>query len=131
MTSSISFITIPVKDIKKSSDFYKIVFDWTKDPKSTEEVHFFKHSNATFALCSEPYFKSILGLSKEACLSNNSTLFSVNFQDEDAVHRVFLKAIESGAAVVKTPAITEWKSFAGFFKAPDGVSWEVACKGAL
>ncbi len=124
MKPRISMITLGVKDVKASADFYEQGLGFPRI-ESEPGVAFFNLNG------------SWLGLYGREALAEDATVtakgegfdgFSLahNVHSEAEVDEVFQMAVGAGAKAVKQPQKVFWGGYSGYFADPDGHLWEVA-----
>ena len=124
MKPRISMITLGVKDVKASADFYEQGLGFPRI-ESEPGVAFFNLNG------------SWLGLYGREALAEDATVtakgegfdgFSLahNVHSEAEVDEVFQMAVGAGAKAVKQPQKVFWGGYSGYFADLDGHLWEVA-----
>lgn len=126
MKPKISLITLGVKDLKRSLEFYRdgLGFE-THNYNPDEGVVFFKLEGTWLSLFPRDE------LAKDATVSSQGDGFrgitlAHNEPSEADVDRVFAEALAAGATEIKKPQKTTWGGYSGYFADPDGHLWEVA-----
>lgn len=125
MKPRLNIVTLGVKDLQKSKEFYKKALGWEPATGSDENIVFFNHQGIVLALY--PLDK----LAEDAEISAKRSGFSgvtlaINQDSKEAVTAVFNKAVENGAKILVKPRDTFWGGFDAYFADPDGHSWEIA-----
>ncbi len=124
MKPRISMLTLGVKDVTTSADFYHYGLGVPRI-QSDPGVAFFNLNG------------SWLGLYGREALAEDATVtakgegfdgFSLahNVHSEAEVDEVFQMAVGAGAKAVKQPQKVFWGGYSGYFADPDGHLWEVA-----
>lgn len=127
MEPRISLITLGVRDLERSLQFYRdgmgLPTTWTPD----KGVVFFKTSGTVLALY--PYDK----LAEDAQVTPppeppkfNGMVLAHNVREKEEVDAVVERAIAAGAKRERPAAETFWGGYSGYFSDPDGYLWEVA-----
>lgn len=124
MKPRISMITLGVRDLQRSIEFYERGLGLPR-MDSPPEVAFFTLNGTWLGLYGrEP-------LAQDASVpgdSNGFAGFSLahNVSAEHEVDEVMAQAARAGAIVTKLAQKTDWGGYAGYFSDPDGYLWEVA-----
>jgi catechol 2,3-dioxygenase-like lactoylglutathione lyase family enzyme len=127
MDPKISLVTIGVKDLDESIQFYRDGLDLPmRDREPDTDVAFFTLSGAWLSVY--PREK----LAEDATVPDDGTGFSGmtlahNVTSEDEVDAVLAEAKAAGGRIVKPAQDTFWGGYSGYFADPDNHLWEVAC----
>lgn len=123
MKSHISIVTLGVKDLKRSTDFY-------------EKLGFLvERSESITFITTSPISKLALyrseDLAKDANVSVKTGEFSGvtlahNVISKEQVDAVIKEARSVGAVITDQPQERVWGGYSGYFKDPDGYLWEIA-----
>lgn len=124
MEQRLSFITLGVKNLKKSRTFYKKL-GWKESKNSNENVAFFKANGIIFSLYA---YKS---LAEDAHVSAKGSGFrcvtlAYNVRKKEDVAKILKEAKTAGAKIKKEAQDVFWGGHSGYFADPDGHLWEVA-----
>ena len=124
MKPRISMITLGVRDLSRSVEFYERGLGWPRRD-SPPEVAFFTLNGTWLGLYGRD------ALAKDARVDAASSGFAGfslahNVGSEGEVDQVMAQAAAAGARVTKPAGKTEWGGYAGYFSDPDGYLWEVA-----
>lgn len=125
MKPRLNIVTIGVKDLQKSKDFYKNALGWKPATGSDENIAFFNHGGIILSMY--PLEK----LADDAEIPANRSGFSgitlaINQDTKEGVTEIFKKAVENGAKALVKPRDTFWGGFDAYFADPDGHTWEIA-----
>ncbi len=125
MKPRLNIVTLGVKNLTRSKEFYKNALDWIPAAGSDENIVFFNHGGIILALY--PLDK----LAEDAQLPAERTGFSgvtlaINQDTKDAVAEIFNKAVSNGAKALVKPRDTFWGGYDAYFADPDGHPWEIA-----
>lgn len=127
MQQRINIITLGVKDLKLSRNFYEKGLGWKASPISDnyDGIVFYQAGGCVVSLFPRDE------LAKDALISPDGQGFrgftlAHNVHDKDEVDRVLTAALDAGAAITKPAAETSWGGYSGYFSDPDGYLWEVA-----
>lgn len=130
MEPRISVVTLGVSDLQRSYHFYKDGLGFpTKMTPDNGIVLFTTSAGPGFMLY--PYAK----LARDARFSDRDNAvppgvfpgFTLGHcvRRKEQVDAVIAQAEKAGATIVKKPAATSWGGYSGYFRDPDGYSWEV------
>jgi len=124
MKPRISMITLGVRDLATSIDFYETGLGFPR-MKSPPEVAFFTLNGTWLGLYGRE------ALAQDAAVSSvgegfESFALAHNVGSEQEVDNVVSQAVSVGATLVKKPQKVFWGGYNGYFKDPDGHLWEVA-----
>lgn len=125
MKPILSIVTLGVKDLQKSKQFYRDGLGWKTSAKEDENIVFFKLNSIVLALYS--YDKLAEGaLVKPDGSGFSGITFAHNVGDEKEVDEVLETAQKAGAKIIKNGQKVFWGGYSGYFADPDGYLWEVA-----
>jgi catechol 2,3-dioxygenase-like lactoylglutathione lyase family enzyme len=126
MEPRISMVTLGVKDLQKSFNFYSKTVGFPSE-KGIENnaVAFFKLKNILFSL----YPKD--KLAEDALVDNDGHGFSgftlaYNVNSKQEVDTIVEKLHWMGVKITKEPQDVFWGGYHAYFQDPDGYLWEVA-----
>jgi catechol 2,3-dioxygenase-like lactoylglutathione lyase family enzyme len=124
MKPRISMITLGVKDLQRSVNFYQHGLGFPK-MDSPPEVAFFTLNGSWLGLYGRE------SLAEDAAVSADGSGFSGfalahNVASEAEVDKLMKQALSAGATLAKAAQKTSWGGYSGYFKDPDGYLWEVA-----
>jgi len=124
MKPRISMITLGVRDLKASVEFYEHGLGFPR-MESPPEVAFFTLNGTWLGLYGRQ------ALAEDATVSPQGSGFEAfamahNVRSAAEVDDVVRQALEAGASLVKKPQKVFWGGYSGYFKDPDGHLWEVA-----
>lgn len=124
MQPRISMITLGVKDLTRSIDFYEHGLGFPR-LESEPSVAFFNLHGTWLGLYGRE------ALAEDAQVSTQGEGFAGfalahNVSSEQDVHTVIEQAVAAGADLVKAPQKVFWGGYSAYFKDPDGYLWEVA-----
>ena len=125
MEQRLSFITLGVKDLKVSVDFYENKFCWNRSDLSDDNIIFFQLEGIMLAL----YEKN--ALAEDATVSPegegfNRFVISQLEKSEEAVDQLIGKLRKRGVRIVKEPQKVFWGGYSSYVADPDGFLWEIA-----
>jgi len=124
MKPRISMITLGVRDIEASIEFYEHGLGLPR-MDSPPGVAFFTLDGTWLALYGREALAEDATVSPEGSGFASFTL-AHNVGSEEEVDRVVAEAVRAGAELVKHPQKVFWGGYSGYFSDPDGHLWEVA-----
>lgn len=123
MEQRLSLVTLGVRDLTASRDFYRNL-GWTESPQSMDEVAFFQAGGMVFGLWSRA------SLAKDSEVEDSGgwggVTLAYNTRTREEVDEVIEEARAAGATIGREPAETFWGGYSGVFVDLDGHPWEVA-----
>lgn len=125
MEPRISMITLGVRDLKKSAEFYQQGLGLPRLEPHSDEVAFFNLHGTWLGLY--PWEK----LAEDATLPATGSGFrgvalAHNVASKDAVDQLLAEVQSAGAKIIKPAEDVFWGGYSGYFADPDGHLWEVA-----
>ena len=126
MEPRISMITLGVKDIQKSFDFYSRILGFPSEKGIEHEaVAFFQLNHLMLSLY--PVDK----LAEDALVPNDGSGFSgmtlaYNVNSKEEVDSTIKSIRAAGGKISKEPQDVFWGGYHAYIQDPDGYSWEVA-----
>ena len=124
MKPRISMITLGVRDLEKSIEFYEKGLGFPR-MESPPTVAFFTLNGTWLGLYGRDALAEDATVSPEGS-GFNSFALAHNLGSEAEVDELFEKAVSVGAEPVKQPQKVFWGGYSGYFKDPDGHLWEIA-----
>ncbi|QMV14660.1 VOC family protein [Vibrio spartinae] len=126
MEPRISIITLGVKNLEASYDFYAAL-GFTSPQKPADGIIFFKTGGVCLAL----YPLDDLAEDISPAYASHSPGFSGitlahNTRSREEVDEVLALAVSAGARLEKPAKDAFWGGYSGYFSDPDGYLWEVA-----
>ena len=122
MEQRISIITLGVTDLDRSRTFYERL-GWRG--QEVEETVFFQAGGLAVVLWGRDQVAADAGIEDEHS-SFGGIVLAHNVRSRAEVDEVIQAASAAGGEVTKQPAETFYGGYAGFFRDPDGHTWEVA-----
>ena len=124
MKPRISMVSLGVRDLQKSIDFYENGLGFPKI-ESPPTAAFFDLNGTWLGLCGREE------LAKDATVSSEGDGFkginlAHNVASEEEVGEVIALAVAAGAKLIKPAQKAHWGGYHGYFSDPDGHLWEVA-----
>ena len=120
-----TFITLGVKDLNQSIDFYEIKFGWTRSELSNENIIFYELNGIHLALYDREK------LAKDATVDPSghgfrSFTMAYNARSEKEVDDLIESLRQQGVQVIKEPQKVFWGGYSSYIADPDGNLWEIA-----
>ncbi|HQR25641.1 MAG TPA: VOC family protein [Nocardioides sp.] len=126
MDPRISFVTLVVRDLARSRDFYLSGLGWTAEVDVPGEVVMIRAGDKlVLSLWQEDAAVAELGPIGRGEGALPFTL-AHNVDSPEGVDAVLASAREAGATITADPVTRDWGGYTGYFADPDGFRWEVA-----
>jgi uncharacterized glyoxalase superfamily protein PhnB len=123
----LSFVTLVVRDLGVSRDFYVRGLGWPAELDVPDEVLMIRvGEKLVLSLWQEDDAVTELGPIHRAEGAALPFTLAHNVETPQDVDRVLAQAVEAGASVAATPVERDWGGYTGYFADPDGFRWEVA-----
>jgi len=125
MEQRITFLTLGVKDLKVSIDFYENKFGWQRSEASSENMIVYSLNGVLLSLYPREE------LAKDANMSPDGEGFrgftmAHNLNSEQEVDNLFKELKAKNVRIVKAPEKVFWGGYSGYIADPDGNLWEIA-----
>jgi uncharacterized glyoxalase superfamily protein PhnB len=125
MDQRLTIITLGVKYLKTSIQFYEEVFGWTRSSQSTGDIVFYELHGVSLALY------PLHELAADAVVDSAGTGFkgftlSFNTRSEKEVDDLIGAMHKKGVRIVKEPQKVFWGGYSSYVADPDGNLWEIA-----
>ena len=124
MQPRISLITLGVKDLARSSEFYEKGLGLPR-MESPPTVAFFTLNGTWLGLYGREALAEDAQISPEGNGFRGVAL-AHNLTSEAQVDKLYQEVLSAGATPVKQPQKAFWGGYSGYFADPDGHLWEVA-----
>jgi predicted lactoylglutathione lyase len=122
----ISFLTLAVRDVEVSRQFYVDGFGWTTELEvEGDVVMIMAGERLVLSLWNREQFEAEVGRIAEGDGVAPFTI-SHNVATEAEVEAILDTARAAGADPVHPAARREWGGYTGYFGDPDGYRWEIA-----
>lgn len=125
MEPRVDFISLGVRNVQESRDFYVDGLGWPVHREVAGEVLFIQVNHGlVLSLWDVRQMQAEAGTSPPAgipCIT-----LSHNVASPGDVDRVMEEAAEAGADIIAEPVTQPWGGYTGYFSDPDGFRWEVA-----
>jgi predicted lactoylglutathione lyase len=127
-TARLSLVTLGVRDVARSTEFYKALGFPLSGASVPGDVSFFNTAGGLLAVWGDK------DLAVDANVLNQQgadhgyrgIALAMNLDSPDAVDAFIAVAVAAGARVTKPARATDWGGYNGYFADPDGHLWEVA-----
>jgi catechol 2,3-dioxygenase-like lactoylglutathione lyase family enzyme len=124
MNPRISMVTLGVRDLQRSIDFYEKGLGFPRR-ESGPNVAFFPLNGTWLSLYGRHALAADATVPADGSGFAGITL-AHNVHSEAEVEEVLAIAVAAGATLVKKAEKVFWGGYSGYFKDPDGHLWEVA-----
>lgn len=125
MEPRLTLITLGVKNLQRSRDFYQNVFGWKPTESSTEGIVFFELNGIQLALFPQESLADDAGVAAEGSGFRRFSL-AHNVGSEREVNELVALLEEKGATVLKRPEKVFWGGYSSYIADPDENLWEIA-----
>lgn len=125
MEQRITLITLGVKNLQRSKDFYINIFGWKPLDTSNESIVFFQLNGIQLALFPQESLADDAGVPADG---NGFRGFSLahNVRSEKEVDELVASLESKGVKVLKQPEKVFWGGYSSYISDPDGNLWEIA-----
>lgn len=125
MEQRVTFITLGVKDLDVSIDFYENKFGWKRSAMSNESLILYELNGIHVALYPGDE------LAKDAVIDPSGSGFkgftlSYNTRSEKEVDDIILDLTRKEVKIIKQPQKVFWGGYSSYIADPDGNLWEIA-----
>jgi predicted lactoylglutathione lyase len=127
-SARLSLVTLGVRDVVRSTDFYKALGFPVSDASVPGDVTFFKTDGGILALWGYKELAEDANLSIQpgGDAGYRGSALATNLDSPEDVDALLAAAVEAGAQLTKPAMATFYGGYAGYFSDPDGHLWEVA-----
>jgi uncharacterized protein len=125
MQQRLTMITLGVKNLQRSRDFYINVFGWTPTESSTEGVIFFQLNGIQLSLFPQEALADDAGVSSEGSGFRRFSL-AHNVQSKQEVDELVASLEVKGVKILKQPGNVFWGGYSSYIADPDDNLWEIA-----
>jgi uncharacterized protein len=127
-SARLSLVTLGVRDVVRSTDFYKALGFPVSDASVKGEVTFFKTDGGILALWGDKDLADDANLSIQPVgdAGYRGSALAMNLDSRADVDAFLAAAVEAGAQLTRSAIATDWGGYNGYFSDPDGHLWEVA-----
>ncbi|WP_374076003.1 VOC family protein [Bdellovibrio bacteriovorus] len=125
MEPRLSIVTLGVKNMTVSREFYEKGLGWQVSPSSNENVTFLKTQGTIISLFGREELAKDANVTSQGSGFRDFTL-AHNVRTKEEVAQVLEHAENAGGRIVKHAQDVFWGGHSGYFEDPDGFLWEVA-----
>lgn len=125
MQQRLTLITLGVKNLQRSRDFYINIFGWTPTKNSTEGVVFFQLNGIQLALFPQEALADDAGVPADGKGFRGFSL-AHNVGSEQEVNDLVATLEEKGVKILKQPDKVFWGGYSSYIADPDENLWEIA-----
>ena len=125
MEQRITFITLGVKDLKISTDFYENKFGWKRSEMSTGDIVFFELNGISLSLYPREELAKDATINAEGGGFKGFTIAYIA-RSEEEVNSLIQNLKEQGVKIVKEPQKVFWGGYSSYIADPDENLWEIA-----
>ena len=121
----LTVVTLGVRDFHASLKFYEALGFERKVRAAGDNVAFLNAGGTVLALWHWDVLAEDENLSAGPVSAYRGNSLAWNCRTQDAVDKVFARAVAAGATVLRSPGTTDYGGYRGYFADPDGHVWEV------
>lgn len=125
MNQHLHLVTLGVKDLKKSVEFYTKILGWKPASASNEDVTFLQAGGVVLGLYPREKLAEDALVSAEGSGFSGVTL-AYNAQSDSEVDEIIADLKSKGVKIRKEPQKVFWGGYSSYFADPDGYLWEIA-----
>jgi len=120
------FVNLPVKDLKKSMDFFsKLGFSFNLQFTDEKAACLIINDGSIYAmLLTEPMFRNFTKKEIADATKTTEVLIALDVESRETVDEMVKKAVEAGGSIYADPQDHGWMYQHGF-EDPDGHQWEL------
>lgn len=125
MEQRITLITLGVKNLQRSKDFYQNIFGWEPLESSNESIVFFQLNGLQLALFPQESLADDAGVESDGKGFRGFSL-AYNVRSEQEVDALVSALEAKGVRVLKQPEKVFWGGYSSYIADPDENLWEIA-----
>ena len=125
MDQRITIITLGVKNLQRSRDFYQNIFGWQPLDSSNESIVFFQLNGLQLALFPQESLADDAGVPADGKGFRGFSL-AHNVHSEKEVDELVASLAAKGVQVLKQPEKVFWGGYSSYVADPDDNLWEIA-----
>lgn len=125
MKQRITYITLGVDDLQRSTDFYENKFGWKRAEISNENIVFFELNGFHLSLYNRKALAEDANVDAAGSGFKGFTM-AYNVGSEKAVDDLINDLRNKGVTIVKEPQKVFWGGYSSYISDPDGNLWEIA-----
>ena len=124
MEQRISLITLGVKDLARSTEFFESL-GWKRSVRQASGVSFFQCGSMAFGLFPRDELAKDVGVAADGSGFEGFSI-AYNARSKEEVDQILAEVASLGAEIVKSAEDVFWGGYSGYFRDLDGHLWEVA-----
>jgi catechol 2,3-dioxygenase-like lactoylglutathione lyase family enzyme len=125
MKPRLNIVTLGVKDLQKSREFYQNALGWKPTKDSDDKIVFSQLNGIVLGLYPFDKLAEDVGISPVKSGFSGMTL-AINQDSKEAVTELYQTVITKGGKALVEPRETFWGGYDCYFSDPDGHPWEIA-----
>ena len=127
-SARLSLVTLGVRDVARSTEFYKALGFPLSEASVPGDVSFFNTAGGLLAVWGDNDLAADANVAREpgGDPAYRGFALAMNLDSPDAVDEFIAGAVAAGARVTRPAHATEWGGYNSYFADPDGHLWEVA-----
>jgi hypothetical protein len=125
MNQHLHIITLGVKDLQRSRQFYSKTLGWKIASPSSDDITFFQAGGVVLAIYPREKLAEDALTTPEGSGFSGVTL-AFNARSETEVDEIIKTLRSKGVQIIKDPQKVFWGGYSSYFADPDGFCWEVA-----
>lgn len=125
MKPRLNIVSLGVKDLQISRDFYGKVLGWKEAKGSDKQIVFYNQGGIILGLYPLDKLAGDMMVSPTRSGFSGVTL-AINLDSKEAVDQLYNQIIEKGGKSLVEPRETFWGGYDCYFADPDGHLWEIA-----
>lgn len=125
MKARLNIVTLGVKNLQKSSEFYQKALGWQPTKDSDDKIVFFNHHGIILGLYPLNKLAEDANVSAERSGFPGFTL-AINLDKKEKVDELHTNVMANGGTELVAPRETFWGGYDSYFADPDGNAWEIA-----
>ena len=125
MEQKLTFITLGVKDLQNSIDFYENKLGWKRSELSNKDIIFYQLNGIHISLYSRDLLAEDVTVNSIGNGFKGFTL-SCNARSEKEVDEIINTLRKKGVRIIKHPQKVFWGGYSSYFSDPDDNLWEIA-----
>ena len=126
MTAPLSLVTLGVRDVPRSTEFYQALGFELSSASVPGEVSFFGTPGAILAVWGHDALAADAGVGSGSAPAYRGVAVAINVESPAAVDELVRRAEAAGARVTQPAHETYWGGYDAYFADLDGHLWEVA-----
>ncbi len=127
-SARLSLATLGVRDVARTTEFYKALGFPLSEASIPGDVSFFKTDGGVLAIWGNEDLAKDAGVLTQPAgdAGYRGTALAMNLDSRDEVDAFLALAVAAGARVTRLARATDWGGYNGYFADLDGHLWEVA-----